>query len=99
MVNHMSRHDMPGGKEGESNDSLGPPLNVGDAMHVSDCDFSGADECAEGTDSCHSDATCVDMEGSYYCVCNEGFTGSGTSCMRTHSIQISGCHLLAYQQR
>ena len=38
------------------------------------------DECVEGTDSCHADASCEDLEGSYYCVCNTGYTGSGTNC-------------------
>ena len=42
--------------------------------------FSDTDECAEGTDSCDSNAVCVDVAGSYYCMCNPGFTGNGTIC-------------------
>ena len=39
-------------------------------------------ECAGGTDSCHSHATCHNTEGSYTCSCNTGFTGDGSSCTR-----------------
>ena len=41
---------------------------------------SDTDECAEGTDSCDSNAECVNIDGSYYCVCNTRFTGNGTIC-------------------
>jgi len=65
---------------------------------ISFCDLSDTDECGEETDSCHSDATCVDMEGSYYCVCSEGFIGNGTSCtgiLSTHQcpqmVHVNAC--------
>ena len=40
------------------------------------------DECAEGTDNCHreSNATCEDTDGSFMCMCRDGFSGNGTSC-------------------
>ena len=40
------------------------------------------DECAEGTDDCHreSNATCEDTDGSFMCMCRDGFSGNGTSC-------------------
>ena len=38
------------------------------------------DECNSNGDPCHSNATCTDTEGSYTCVCDEGFTGDGYNC-------------------
>ena len=38
------------------------------------------DECAEGTDYCHSIATCYDIQGSYSCSCKFGYQGNGFSC-------------------
>lgn len=29
---------------------------------------------------CHADATCVNTEGSYDCICNQGYMGNGTDC-------------------
>ena len=31
-------------------------------------------------DGCHDNATCTDGDGSYTCVCNDGFTGDGFHC-------------------
>ena len=38
------------------------------------------DECAEGTDYCHSIATCYDIQGSYSCSCKFGYQGNGFYC-------------------
>ncbi|VFQ86699.1 unnamed protein product [Cuscuta campestris] len=35
------------------------------------------DECKEGTNSCHGNATCNDIPGNYTCTCNKGFEGDG----------------------
>ncbi|VFQ85111.1 unnamed protein product [Cuscuta campestris] len=35
------------------------------------------DECKEGTNSCHGNATCIDIPGNYTCTCNKGFEGDG----------------------
>ena len=39
------------------------------------------DECATGTDSCHDNATCHNIRGSYVCYCNTGYVGDGFSCL------------------
>ena len=38
------------------------------------------DECALGTHSCHGNAVCVNVIGSYTCFCNAGYTGDGVNC-------------------
>ena len=38
------------------------------------------DECNNGTDNCHANATCNNTIGSYTCSCNTGFTGDGVTC-------------------
>ncbi len=38
------------------------------------------DECAQGTDGCDINAQCVNLVGSYQCVCNPGYTGNGLIC-------------------
>ena len=30
---------------------------------------------------CHDDAYCMDTDGSYECMCNEGYSGNGTYCI------------------
>ena len=34
----------------------------------------------ENDDGCHDNATCTDDNGSYMCVCKNGFTGDGFNC-------------------
>ena len=34
----------------------------------------------ENDDGCHDNATCIDGNGSYMCVCRNGFTGDGFNC-------------------
>ena len=33
------------------------------------------------TDNCDVNATCIDDNGSYICVCKDGFTGDGFNCI------------------
>ena len=41
--------------------------------------FQDIDEClAENV--CHNAATCHNLEGSYYCKCDEGYVGDGFHC-------------------
>ena len=38
------------------------------------------DECTETDDLCAANGTCTNTDGSYYCTCDTGFIGNGTSC-------------------
>lgn len=42
--------------------------------------FSDLDECLSGARPCDVNASCTNSDGSYSCVCNQGFTGNGTVC-------------------
>jgi len=42
------------------------------------------DECESSTPQCHAMATCQNTPGTFQCVCNEGYTGSGTECTGPH---------------
>ena len=44
--------------------------------------FLDVDECGENTDNCHEFADCTDLEGSFTCLCKQGYTGDGViSCI------------------
>ncbi|XP_078357531.1 microfibril-associated glycoprotein 4-like isoform X1 [Oculina patagonica] len=38
------------------------------------------DECTQGIDECHVNATCNNTQGSYNCTCKDGFNGDGFTC-------------------
>ena len=41
------------------------------------------DECLEGKDECHDNATCTNTVGAYNCTCKFGFEGDGLNCTGT----------------
>ena len=45
-------------------------------------------ECLRNTHSCHDNATCTNTEGSFYCTCNVGYSGTGTFCTGTVNIYL-----------
>lgn len=42
--------------------------------------FSDVNECATGEHTCHGNATCKNVFGSFRCNCNEGYEGNGQMC-------------------
>ena len=46
------------------------------------------DECAGAANSCHSNATCVNTEGAYTCICQTGYAGNGTDCYGENLMSI-----------
>ena len=38
------------------------------------------DECFLSLHNCHGNATCNNADGSFFCTCNNGYTGNGTVC-------------------
>ena len=42
--------------------------------------MADVDECLEDLDECHLNAICINTNGSFLCLCNDGFTGDGISC-------------------
>ena len=41
---------------------------------------SDVNECSDSTHDCSEFAVCADIDGSYECSCNFGYTGNGTVC-------------------
>ena len=37
-------------------------------------------ECTSGSAECHDNATCSNIDGSYQCTCDTGFSGDGFNC-------------------
>ena len=50
-------------------------------------------ECYLGIDTCDGNATCNNTEGSYECVCNSGFSGTGLSCESKEKSHLSILYL------
>ncbi|XP_019616130.1 PREDICTED: fibrillin-3-like [Branchiostoma belcheri] len=58
----------------------GPRCNCADTGYSGTCCDNDIDECARGTHHCHQHSNCTNTEGSYRCVCNNGYTGNGRTC-------------------
>ncbi|CAK8696725.1 unnamed protein product [Clavelina lepadiformis] len=56
------------------------------------------DECVESLQfPCHERATCTDTEGSFNCICNDGYTGSGTACRAIRCTPPTTDDILSYR--
>ncbi len=61
-------------------DALSNLIIVLQLIESSDINFSDINECTDGSDNCHHNATCNNYDGSFNCICNSGYTGSGANC-------------------
>lgn len=43
--------------------------------------FTDINECCSKKKSCHPDAECMNVVGSFYCRCRHGYTGDGLNCV------------------
>ena len=39
------------------------------------------DECLLGRDDCHPNAECINLAGTFFCVCAAGYDGDGLNCV------------------
>lgn len=46
-------------------------------------------ECDNGDNDCHLNASCYNVPGGYYCQCNQGFAGNGTFCEGKRSLELA----------
>ena len=73
----------PGVPGGWGQNNLTGALGEDQKFNIS-CDYSLLDinECPNGenTHGCHENATCTDTDGSYTCMCDDGYTGDGFNC-------------------
>uniref|UniRef100_A0A8C2FD04 EGF-like domain-containing protein n=1 Tax=Cyprinus carpio TaxID=7962 RepID=A0A8C2FD04_CYPCA len=66
--------------------------NGGFSRITDDLDCSDIDEC-EQEKSCHQNAICLNLAGSFSCTCNHGFSGNGITCEDINECSIEGmCH-------
>ena len=42
--------------------------------------YTDIDECISGSDNCTELTSCVNIDGSFYCACNTGYSGDGVMC-------------------
>ena len=42
--------------------------------------FTDIDECSLSIDNCDLNSNCTNTNGSFFCTCNSGFSGNGTTC-------------------
>ena len=57
---------------------------------------SDIDECLQGLDTCGSNTVCINMEGSFECICMEGFVEIDGQCVLQQQMQCDICHENAF---
>ena len=55
--------------------------------------ITDVDECSNGSSNCSGNERCVNTDGSFTCVCSDGYTRVNGSCAGTHSFLIT-CTLI-----
>ena len=50
------------------------------------------DECKLKINLCDSNARCININGSYICQCDDGYSGDGFHCLGTHSYIAIGVY-------
>lgn len=58
-----------------------PPFHFSSSVTFK-CQCLDVDECSTGRHRCHSEAECINLEGSYQCNCRNGFSGDGYYCQQ-----------------
>ena len=51
--------------------------------------FTDIDECIDGSNNCHENAGCTNIDGSFTCECNNGYNGNGELCEGENTITLS----------
>ena len=59
-------------------------------------DIIDINECGNGYNDCHLNATCTNVPGSYHCQCKKGFVGSGKLCEGKDTVKHRREKLTAY---
>lgn len=49
-------------------------------LYYQDVHILDINECERDLDDCDENADCMDIDGSFTCVCTSGFSGNGTQC-------------------
>ena len=59
--------------------------------------FSDNNECMDGTNDCHKNATCTNTDGSFTCACDTGYGGNGVTCTgKQTKLVVAGFYLSCY---
>ena len=54
------------------------------------CFVTDENECLDSSHDCHSNATCVNTDGSFVCACDHTFTGDGRNCTSKQTQFVAG---------
>ena len=57
-------------------------------LYCSILKYTDIDECSSGSNNCAEQAFCMNTDGSFYCVCNTGYSGDGITCTGMVSLEI-----------
>ena len=55
-------------------------ISLADYLYTQYSHLVDIDECEDGNNSCDVNANCANIDGSYTCSCQPGYTGDGLNC-------------------